>query len=113
MGTDLQVLKIAGCLTLFTLLVCLWCLLSHHLQSIQHLHLHRVTILILDRPTWGATVSTRTPTATWSRRLCSRTSASPTQRGLATHRTRSPVPPNPSETALVSLKPMSSGSVSM
>merc|ERR1711909_74465 len=91
-----------------TLPACLWRLLSHHPQCIRHLHLLRVTILILGRPTWGATVSTRTPTATWSRRWCSRTNASLTQRELATHRTRSPVLPNPSETARVSLKLMSS-----
>merc|ERR1712055_310885 len=113
MGIDLQSLQIAGCSTRSTLPACLWCLLSHHLQSIQHLHLLRATILILDRPTWGATVSTRTPTATWWRRWCSRTSASLTQRGLATHRTRSLAPPNPSETARELLKLMSSESVSM
>merc|ERR1712055_88203 len=113
MGIDLQSLQIAGCSTRSTLPACLWCLHSHHLQSIQHLHLLRVTILILDRPTWGATVLTRTPTATWSRRWYSRTSASPTRRGRATHRIRSPAAPNPSETAQVSLKLMSSESVSM
>merc|ERR1712179_152318 len=53
-------------------------------------------------------MGTRTPTVTWSRRWCSRTSASLTQRELATHRTRSPVPLNLSETARVSLKLMSS-----
>merc|ERR1712212_573445 len=116
MGTDLELVQSARCSifsTLSTLPACLWCLLYLHLQSIQHLHLLRVTILILGRPTWGATVSTRTPTATWSRRWCSRTSASPTRRGLATHRIRSPVAPNPSETARVLLKLMSSESVSM
>merc|ERR1712055_610691 len=112
MGIDLQSLQIAGCSTRSTLPACLWCLLSHHLQSIQHLPLLKVTILILDRPTWGATVSTRTPTAIWSRRWCLRISASPTQRRLATHRTRSHVPPSRSETALVSLKLMSRESVS-
>merc|ERR1712212_836011 len=116
MGTDLELVQSARCSicsTLSTLPAYLWCLLSHHLLSIQHLHLLRVTILILDRPTLGATVSTRTPTVTWLRRWCSRTSASHTRRGLATHRIRSPVPLNPSETARVSLKLMSSESVSM
>merc|ERR1712212_577277 len=116
MGTDLELVQSARCSifsTLSTLPACLWFLLSHHLQSIQHLHLLRVTILILGRPTWGATVSTKTPTATWSRRRCLRTSASLTQRRLATHRTRSPVAPNPSETARVLLKLMSSESALM
>merc|ERR1719233_2130589 len=99
--------------TNLNLSACLWCLLSHHLQSIQHLHLLRVTILILDRPTWEVTVLTRTPTATWLRRWYSRTSASPTRRGLATHRIRSPAAPNHSETAQVSSKLMSNESVSM
>merc|ERR1712179_229153 len=53
-------------------------------------------------------MGTRTPTATWSRRWCSKTSASLTQRGLATHRTKSPAPPNPSKTVRVLLKLMSS-----
>merc|ERR1712212_594808 len=66
----------------------LW-LLLHNLLCTQHLHLPRGIILTLGRQMWGATVSTRTPTATWWRRWCSRTSASLTPRGLATPRTKS------------------------
>merc|ERR1712212_473413 len=116
MGTDLELVQSARCSifsTLSTLPACRWCLLSHHLRSIQHLHLLRVTILILGRPTWGGMGSTRTLTVTWLRRWCSKTNVSLTQRGLAIHRTRNPVPPSPSETARVLLKPMSSESVLM
>merc|ERR1711875_76275 len=99
MGSDLQVVRCVIRSTFSTLPVSPWCLLYLHLHTIPRLHLLKNTILILDRQTWGATVSTRTPTATWSRRWCSRTSASPTLRGLATHRTRSHVLPRPSRTA--------------
>merc|ERR1711942_364653 len=97
---DLQVVRCARLSTYSTLPASPWCLLSPHLHIIPPLHPLKNTILILDRLTWGAMVSTRTPTATWSRRWCSRTSASPTLRGLATHRTRSHVQPRPSRTAL-------------
>merc|ERR1711875_8428 len=100
MGSDLQVVRCVIRSTFSTLPVSPWCLLSPHLHTIPHLHPLKNTILILDRQMWGATVSTRTPTATWSKRSCSRTSASPTLRGLATHRTRSHVQPRPSRTAL-------------
>merc|ERR1711942_80757 len=96
MGTCHQVVRsiTTRCTTLSTLLDCLLCLLSPHLLYIQHLLLYRSIILILGRLTWEVMVSTRIPTATWSRRWCSRTSASPTQRLLATRRTRSRVLPS-------------------
>merc|ERR1712055_1059894 len=112
MGTDLELVHSARCSTSSTLPASPWCLLSHHLQNIQHLHHLRVMTLTLGRLTWVDMVSTRTPTATWSRRWCLRTSASLTQRGPATHRIRNPAAPNPSETAQVSSKLMSRESAS-
>merc|ERR1712002_461576 len=112
MGTELQVTQSSRCSILSTLRACLWCLLCHHLLSIQLLLLLRVTILTLDRPVWEVTVLTRTPTATWLRRLSLRTSASPTQRGHAIPRTRRRVTPSLSEIAVVLSKLMSRESVS-
>merc|ERR1711970_774168 len=112
MGNDLELVQSARCSTSSTLPASPWCLLSHHLQSIQHLHHLRVMTLTLGRLTWVDMVSTRTPTVTWSRRLCSRTSASLTQRRHATPRTRSRVLQDRSETAPVLLKLMSRESVS-
>merc|ERR1712212_479068 len=82
----------------------LW-LLLHNLLCTQHLHLPRGIILTLGRQMWGATVSTRTPTATWWRKLCSRTNASLTPRGLASPRIRSLVFQGFSTTARELLRP--------
>merc|ERR1712243_359578 len=103
MGTDLELVQSARCSTLSTSPASLWCLHSHHLQSIQHLHHLRVMTLTLGRPTWGVMVLTRTPTATWSRRWSLRTSASPTQRRHAIRRIRNRVRDR-SETAQELLK---------
>merc|ERR1712083_165239 len=112
MGINLGFVETSRCSTSFTLPACRLCLLSHHLLSIQHLHLLRVIILILGRPTWGAMVLTRPHTVIWLRRWSLRTSASLTQRRHAIPRIRSLVPPSPSKTALVLLKRMSKEFVS-
>merc|ERR1711900_93620 len=112
MGTDLELVQSARCSTSSTSPASLWYLLSHHLQSIQHLHHLRVMTLTLGRLTWVDMVSTRTPTATWSRRWCSRTSASLTQRRHAIRKIRNRVLQDRSETAPGLLKLMSRESAS-
>merc|ERR1719233_248547 len=104
--TDLELVHSARCSTSSTSPASLWCLLFHHLQSTQHLHHLRVMTLTLGRLTWVDMVSTRTPTATWSRKWCLKTSASLTQRRHATPRIRNRVPQDRSETAPVLLKLM-------
>merc|ERR1711970_171399 len=106
MGTDLEIVQSSRCSTSSTLPASPWCLLSHHPQSIQHLHHLRVMTLTLGRLTWVDMVSTRTPTATWSRKWCLKTSASLTQRRHATPRIRNRVLQDRSETAQVLLKLM-------
>merc|ERR1712096_73459 len=63
---------------------------DHHLNlpSIQLLHQSRTTTPTLGRLMLGATVSTKTPTATRWRKSSSRTSVSLTRRKLAGHKTR-------------------------
>merc|ERR1711942_610097 len=113
MGTDQQVVRKATCSPWSTLPACPRCLLFLHHKNIQHLHRPSIITLTLGRPALGDTVSTRTPTATWSRRWCSRTSASLTQRKLATPRTRSPASQRLSKTAQVQLRQTWSESVLM
>merc|ERR1711875_133806 len=76
MGTCHRIVRSSTtrCTTLSTCLAYLWFLLSPHLLSIQHQLLCRGIILILDRLMWEDMVSTRIPTATWSRRWFSRIS---------------------------------------
>merc|ERR1719318_889316 len=75
--------------------------------------LFRDTTLISGSTTWKATVSTRTPTATWWRRWCSRTSVSPTQRKHAGLRIKNDVLQSRTRTAPVLSRPMLSEFASM